>query len=204
MTFKQFFFIPVYIALMAVTLVMLSDPSSLVIPFFWPWVAFQAWAMYFLAGCTLKGGIKVLLGYAGGAAASVAIFELMGLLAKSLHPAVALSIAVFLIVIIVISAERVPWFDFVPAWFVGAGIFFGVMQIYAFPELPAEAVTWAAEKTQWFKYCVAGKYLMVSCAIGLVYGVVTVLIRSKYEACLASKQEALPEADAPAEAPAEE
>jgi len=197
MTFKQFFFIPVYIALMAVTMVMLTKPSPLVVPFFWPWIAFQAWAMYFLAGCTIQGGVKVFLGYAGGAAASVAIFELMGLLAKSLHPAIALSIAVFLVVIVVISAERVPWFDFVPAWFVGAGIFFGVMSIYAFPELPADASAGA-------KYLLTGKYLMVSCGIGLVYGVVTVAIRAKYEACLASNQQAPAEADAPAEPPAEE
>ena len=195
MTFKQFFPIPVFIAVLAVALVMLAEPSPLVIPFFWPWIAFQAWAMYFLAGCTFTGGIKVLLGYAGGAAASVAIMELMGLLAQSLHPAVALSIAVFLVVIVVISAERVPWFDFVPAWFVGAGVFFGIMSIYqGFPE----------GATVWTKYGIAGAHLMVSCAIGFVFGIVTVFLRVKYEGCLASKQDALPQADAPAETPAEE
>ncbi len=80
MTFKQFIFIPVYIALLAVALVMLAKPSPLVIPHLWPWIAFQAWAMYFMAGCTLKGGVKTFLGYVAGALASIAIFPLMGLL----------------------------------------------------------------------------------------------------------------------------
>ena len=204
MSFKQFFPIPVFIAVLAVTLVMLAEPSPLVIPFFWPWIAFQAWAMYFLAGCTLKGGVKVLLGYAGGAVASMAIMYLTGLLAPcltgllepSLALPVALSVVVFFVVIGVICGERVPWFDFVPAWFVGAGIFFGVMNIYqGFPE----------GATEWTRYGITGAHLMVSCAVGLVYGVVTVFLRVKYEGMLTSGQEALPDAEAPAApAPADE
>jgi len=195
MSFKQFFPIPVFIAVLAVALVMLAEPSPLVIPFFWPWIAFQAWAMYFMAGCTIKGGVKVLLGYAAGAVASMAIMELMGLLAPSLGPTGALSAAVFLVVIGVISGERVPWFDFVPAWFVGAGVFFGIMSIYqGFPE----------GATVWTKYGIAGAHLMVSCAVGFVFGIVTVFLRVKYEGMLKSGQEALPDAKAPAEPPAEE
>ncbi len=128
MTFKQFFFIPVYISVLAVTLVMLAPPSPLVIPRLWTWIAFQAWAMYFMAGCTIKGGVKTFLGYLGGAVASIAIFELNGLL-SGLGPAPALAIAVFIVVIPVICGERVPYLDFVPAWFVGAGVVFGVLSI---------------------------------------------------------------------------
>ena len=195
MSFKQFFPIPVFIAVLAVILVLLG-PVKLAVPYFWPWIAFQAWAMYFLAGCTFKGGVKVLLGYAAGAVASVAIFELFGLLAGSLDPATALSLAVFPVVIGVICGERVPWFDFVPAWFVGAGVFFGIMEIYqGFPE----------GVSTWTKYGIAGTYLMVSCLVGFLFGIVTVFLRAKYEATLPAKQEALPEAEAPAESgPAEE
>ena len=42
------------------------------------WISFQAWAVYFLAGCTPMGGIKAWIGYATGVAASIAIIELMG------------------------------------------------------------------------------------------------------------------------------
>jgi len=87
MTFKRFFFIPLFIAVLAVILVMLAPPSPVVVPYLWPWIAFQAWAMYFLAGCTVKTGVKVILGYFGGAVASAAIMELMGLLVPHVGPA---------------------------------------------------------------------------------------------------------------------
>ncbi len=37
------------------------------------WISFQAWAMYFLGGCTPKGGARALIGYGIGMAASIAI-----------------------------------------------------------------------------------------------------------------------------------
>ncbi|HUS91368.1 MAG TPA: DUF1097 domain-containing protein [Phycisphaerae bacterium] len=182
MSFKQFFPIPVIIAVIAVALVMLAKPSPVVVPYLWTWIAFQAWAMYFLAGCTIKGGGKVMLGYLGGAVASVAIFELMGLL-SSLGAAPALAIAVFIVVIGVISAERLPGFSFVPSWFIGAGVFFGVMSIFT-------GWQWASdcpETQRWLHYLEAGTYLMVSCLVGQVFGWVTVLCRSRYEAWVKSK-----------------
>jgi len=187
MTFKQFFFIPVFISVLAVSLVMLAKPSPLVIPYLWTWVAFQAWAMYFMAGCTIKTGVKTFLGYFAGGVASIAIFELMALLMGwNLGAAPALAIAVFIVVIGVISGERIPWLDFVPAWFVGAGVFFGVMSI---------KTVWPEGACTWTKYGLTMTYLMVSCLIGLIYGVVTVLIRGKYEAWLKAKGPA--EAEAP-------
>jgi hypothetical protein len=173
MTFKQFFPIPLFIAVLATTLVMLDLPSNPLIPHLWTWISFQAWAMYFLAGCTLKGGAKVFLGYLGGALASAAIIELMGLIGQWIpqHAGTpALGISVFVVVIAVISAERVPMFNFVPAWFVGAGVYFGVMKL----ETGATHISTTI-------------HLMVSCAVGFVYGVVTVLIRGKYEAWLKAR-----------------
>ena len=182
MTFKQFLFIPVFISVLAVTLVMLAAPSPVVVPYLWTWISFQAWAMYFMAGCTFKDGVRTLLGYFGGAVASIAIFELMGLLSGwGLGAAPALAIAVFIVVIPVISSERVPWLNFVPAWFVGAGVFFGVMSI---------KTVWPEGAGAWTKYGITLTHLMVSCLVGLIYGVVTVFIRGKYEAWLKAKQPA--------------
>jgi hypothetical protein len=174
MSFKQFFPIPLFIAVLASTLVLLApDFKNPLIPHLWTWITFQAWAMYFLAGCTLKGGAKVFLGYLGGALASIAIIELIPLIGQwvpQLAGTPALGIAVFLVVVPVISAERVPMFNFVPAWFIGAGVYFGIMNLQA-------GATHTSTTT----------HLMVSCAVGLVYGVVTVLIRTKYEAWLKAR-----------------
>lgn len=173
MSFKQFFPIPLFIAVLASTLVMLDLQPDPLIPHLWTWISFQAWAMYFLAGCTLKGGAKVFLGYLGGGLASIAIMELIGVIGQGIPQLAgtpALAISVFVVVIAVISAERVPMFNFVPAWFVGAGVYFGVMNLQ-------QGATHVSTST----------HLMVSCAVGLVYGLVTVLIRGKYEAWLKAK-----------------
>ena len=173
MSFKQFFPIPLFISVLATTLVMLDLQPDPLVPHLWTWMSFQAWAMYFLAGCTLKGGAKVLLGYLGGALASIAIMELIGVIGQGIPQLAgtpALAISVFVVVIPVISAERVPMFNFVPAWFVGAGVYFGVMNLQT-------GATHVATTT----------HLMVSCAVGLVYGVVTVLVRGKYEAWLKAR-----------------
>ena len=180
MTFKQFFPIPVFIAVLATVLMVLDAVKTSVLPHLHTWITFQAWAMYFLAGGTLKGGGKVLLGYLGGAVASVAIMELAGVFVGWGFGGAAVPVAVFFIVIPVISAERVPGFNFVPAWFVGAGVFFGVMGLKQ----------WPGDPSQWAKYGTTGAYLMVSCAVGVVYGVVTVFLRVKYEAWLKAQQPA--------------
>jgi hypothetical protein len=177
MSFKQFFPIPLFIAVQAVTLVLLDLQPNPLIPHLWTWISFQAWAMYFLAGCTLKGGAKVFLGYLGGALASAAIIELgggqnslIGQWIPQLAGTPALAIAVFVVVVGVISAERVPMFNFIPAWFIGAGVYFGIMNMEKGATHTSTTI-----------------HLMVSCAVGLVYGVVTVLIRGKYEAWLKAR-----------------
>ena len=140
MSFGKFFPITVIISLLAVSMMALNiflektfffgEKADDGILMFQTFIAFQAWAMYFMAGCTIKDGVRVFLGYIGGAAASIAIialafgpFEGMG--------AYKLLIPVFLVVIPVICAERVKWFDFVPAWFVGAGIYFATFNYYS-------------------------------------------------------------------------
>ncbi|MDP6635223.1 MAG: DUF1097 domain-containing protein [Phycisphaerae bacterium] len=181
MTFKQFFPIPVGIAVLAF-LLMIFDIIAGYCPgkYFVIWVAFQAWAMYFMAGCTLQNGVKVMLGYLGGAVASIAIMEFSGLI-SFLGP-MAAPVAVLIIVVPVICAERVPMLDFVPAWFVGAGVYFALRGSY--PTHTATTIT-----------------SLFSCAVGIAFGIATVVGRGKYEATLKLGEEA--PAEAPAEAVAE-
>ncbi len=186
LTFGQYILIPIFIALQAFSMMLIKpyvplNGAAIGGPGLITWIAFQAWAMYFLAGCTPKMGLKTLLGYGGGIIASVAIFELGGLFA-ALNGATnlwGLYLAVFLVVIVVISMEKVPWFDFVPAYFLGAGVFFALM---THVEKPADTNIFA-----W--YGTLAVVEMVSCAIGLTYGFVTVTFRVWYEGKVGTKIE---------------
>lgn len=152
------------------------------------WAAFQAWAMYFLAGCTPKMAGKVLLGYLGGIVASIAIFELYGLFAglDGEKNAWGLHLAVFIVVVFVISMEKVPGFDFVPAYFIGAGVFFGLMT-HASDTKPVDVSTYG-----W--YLQIASPIVVACVIGLAYGWVTVAFRGWYEPLVTPKVEEAEEA----------
>ncbi len=136
------------------------------------WVSFQAWALYFLAGGTLLGGVRSLLGYVSGIVASVAILELAGKIG-TVMPANAsffvVPAAIFVVVVPVILMEKLPMLllDFVPAIFVGAGVFFGFMG-YVMP---------AGSGFQ--GYVDAGTTIMIYCALGLLYGWMTVAFRSR-------------------------
>jgi len=186
MTFKQFFPIPVVIAILAFFLMLINLGASHCPnygKYFVVWVAFQAWAMYFMAGCTLKTGVKVLLGYLGGAVGSIAIMELGGQFAKLGLGEMAMPVSVLILVVPIICSERVPMFDFVPAWFVGAGVFFA-LKTYI-PNL---------------SHVDAGCMSLFSCLVGVIFGIVTVFLRVKYEASLKLNADA----PAPAESGSEE
>ncbi|MCP4378021.1 MAG: DUF1097 domain-containing protein, partial [bacterium] len=135
------------------------------------WVAFQTWAMYFMAGCTIQGGVKVLLGYIGGITASIGVLALNSILADVIGVDMALPVAVLILVIPIICFERVPMFDFIPAWFVGSGGFFALCAIRGLGEVG----------TGHFQAMGAELF---SCFIGVCFGVVTVTLRGKYEASL--------------------
>ncbi len=182
MSFGKFIVIPIFIALQAFAMMVIApfvplngiDASGLLV-----WVAFQAWAMYFLAGCTPKMGLKTLIGYGGGIVASIAIFELGKLFAglDAGGTPWGLHLAVFLVVIPVISMEKVPWFDFVPAYFLGAGVFFGLMTYLKQPE-EMHICTW---------YSTLAVAELVACAVGLIFGAVTVVCRGWYEGKVGTK-----------------
>ena len=203
LTFKQFIPIPVGIAVLAFLLMLvnlgISEACGGAKNYFVIWIAFQTWAMYFMAGCTYEGGVKVLLGYLGGAIASAAIMELGGALGGAMPAlgAMAGPIAVLIIVVPVICSERVPMFDFVPAWFVGAGAYFGLtaLQGIASQQRIADATVAALEAgsdidgivdpAAWSHVDVSIACLL-SCTVGLLFGVATVIGRTKYEATLAA------------------
>lgn len=127
------------------------------------WISFQAWAMYFLAGCTPKGGLRAFIGYVIGMAASIAIMVgggQLGALGFWAMPAI-LMILVPIILYLDIAPELV---NFVPAVFVGAGVFFGIMSY-----IPGASFQNA--------FVAEGIY----CVIGLVFGAVTILFRGWYE-----------------------
>ena len=136
------------------------------------WIAFQAWAVYFLAGCTPMGGVKAWIGYATGIAASIAIIEIMnvpalGGLANVSGLSVAMAIAVFIVVIPAIMSENLK--NMVPALFIGSGAFFGLFTILGGDRSLYLTVTRAE---------------LVYCAVGLIFGWITVFWRGKYEASL--------------------
>ena len=89
------------------------------------YIAFVAWAVYFFSGCTLKGGVRALIGYAVGISFSVVIILLAGVFTSTAFFAV--PIGVFIVVFLVLYLEKVPWIDLIPAMFVASGCYFGIM-----------------------------------------------------------------------------
>jgi hypothetical protein len=167
MDFKKFIVIPIYIGFLACTFVALDQLISPHLPIAankgFGWVTFQAWAMYFMAGCTLKGGLRTFLGYVMGIISAVLIIKLAGLLGASGFWAVPL--AVFVIVIPMCSMERAhSLIDFVPALFISSAVFFAFMNY-----IPNATMGTSAS------------IILLYCAIGMVYGIVTVKSREVYE-----------------------
>ena len=176
MDFKKFIVIPVYIAVLASAFIVLDQLISPLMPIVIPegrtfgWVTFQAWAMYFLAGCTVKGGIRTFLGYVLGLLSAIIIMNLAGALSSTGFWMV--PIAVLIMVIPMCSLERTnSYFEFVPAVFVSSAVLFAFAQIYSGNTL-----------TDLTNYSIT---ILVYCAIGMVLGYITIAIRTAYEKMVA-------------------
>lgn len=165
MSFLKFFPITIFIAFQAFVMMVIEPKIAICSVPFISWIAFQAWAMYFLAGCNIPMGIKTLVGYLGGIVASVAIIELMGHMYGPL--------AVFIVVIFVIASEKVPGINFIPSWFVGAGVFFAMFGL--------NPLKLAEGTSKIDVYLLNASALLYSCLVGLVFGFVTVKVRTWYE-----------------------
>jgi hypothetical protein len=182
MSFPQFIVIPIFIAFQAFVMMVIARyvPGSKALGGgLLTWISFQAWAMYFLAGCTPKMGLKTLAGYAGGILASIAIFELGDLLVGPLGGYWGYPVAVFIVVIFVISAEKVPGIDFIPAWFLGAGVFFAFVGGAAYMATPVEHTISG--------YTSIAVPEIIGCIVGLIFGYITVTFRTRYEKAIAPK-----------------
>lgn len=126
------------------------------------WIAFQAWAMYFLAGCTPKGAARSAVGYFLGIIASIFIFTVGGALGGLGF--FGMPVTLLITVTIIMCLELTPEItNFTAALFVGAGVFFG-MCTYVTSD-----------------YLTAGIIEMVYCVLGLLCGYVTVAFRGWYE-----------------------
>lgn len=166
MNIKKFAVIPLIIGLLAL-LIQIVDQAVMgyVLPegnSGFGWIAFQSWALYFLAGCNIQGGIKVFLGYVMGILGSIAII-LLGSAIPQLG-FFAFPIAVGAVACAIIFLERTVWLSLIPAIFIASGAFF------AFMNYVPGATFWNAFATE-----------MIYCVIGLIFGVVTVKLRVAYE-----------------------
>ncbi|MEG0961570.1 MAG: DUF1097 domain-containing protein [Lachnospiraceae bacterium] len=127
------------------------------------WVAFQAWASYFIAGCNVKGGIKAFAALVTGMIASMAILGFGGVLSGSLG-FWAFPIAILILVVPTIATEKVELLNLTPIVFIGAGAFFAIM-------------TYVPEAT----FATAFICETVYCLLGLVLGFLTIVIRGAYD-----------------------
>jgi hypothetical protein len=170
MTKKEYIVGPIIVAAIAMAVQVIDQTSMLnilAVGAGFGWVSFQAWACYFLAGCTPKGGIRTFNSYLIGCLASIVIMKLGGALSPALG-FFAFPMAVLICVVPVICLEKSgEWFDFVPALFIGAGAFFGFMSY-----VPGAS------------YLNATVTIMIYCVLGLLAGYFTILFRTKYEMVL--------------------
>jgi len=168
MDFKKFIVIPVFIAILASAFIVIDQLLSPYMPIAdnkgFGWVTFQAWALYFLAGGTVKGGLRTFMGYVVGILSAIIIIKLAGVLGSTGFWAVPL--AVLVMVVPMCSMERAhSLIDFVPAIFVSSAVIFAFGQIYGDKTtLTASAIT-----------------ILVYCAIAMVLGYITVSLRTAYE-----------------------
>jgi hypothetical protein len=167
MDLKKFMVIPVLIAVLAASFIVVDQLLNPMMPISdkggFGWVTFQAWAVYFLAGGTFKGGVRTFFGYIMGIIAAILIIYLVGIFSSTGFWA--LPLAVLVIVIPMCSVERAPaLFDFVPALFVSSAVFFAFGKLYPNATTTDSAIT-----------------ILTYCGIGMVYGIVTVNLRGLYE-----------------------
>lgn len=166
MSFKKNFAFPLVVAVLACLIQLLDQVLNPHMPpesnNGFTWIAFQAWAVYFFAGCDVKGGIKSLIGYAIGIGASILIM----VLANAFTPFGFFSVAVpvGIVAFCLMLLEKTTWTSLIPAMFIGAGAFFAFMTYVPDATFTNAAIT-----------------EFVYCAIGLLFGFVTISLRSVVE-----------------------
>jgi hypothetical protein len=153
---------PAIIAVLAFLLQFVTSKTDYLVT----WICFQTWALYFLAGCNFKGGLKAAACYAIGILASIVIMEFGGTLGGLGEWAFPTAVGV--VAFAAILLEKVPAVNLIPAIFIGAGAFFG----------------WMSANGENATYPQAFGVVMGSGLFGMLFGVVTVWARTKYSETL--------------------
>jgi len=145
-----------------------GEVTSAGVKYFYGWVGFAAWACYFLNGCTIKGGAKVIGCWIAGVAASYGIIQLgISLSGATGNPLIGFPVAVGFVAFFVILFEKVPALDFIPAWFIGAACYFAMTATPGTDNAGIGPVGAIAP-------------VLISCVIGQIFGYVTVALRTAY------------------------
>lgn len=168
MTAKKYFCIALFIGIQAFLIQIVDQVLAPLVPpagnAGFGWIAFQAWAMYFVAGCNPKGALKSFIGYFIGAIASICIISGSGMVAGLGFFATPVVLLVLVPIILYLDIVPEP-FNFVPAVFVGAGVFFGFMTYVPGASFMGATIT-----------------EMIYCVLGLFFGFCTITFRGWYEA----------------------
>ncbi len=128
------------------------------------WISFIGWACYFLAGCDVKGGVKVLVSTVLGIVASIVIIYCGANIFTGLG-FWAFPVSVFLFVIPTICTEKIS-LNILPVLFITAGIFFS---------MPKDVTSISAMIN-------VGIYEIVFIFFGCVLGYLTIIFRGSYDA----------------------
>lgn len=164
---KNYIWIALFIGVQAFAIQILDQVLCQFVPpagnFGFGWIAFQAWAMYFLSGGSIKGGVKSAIGYFIGIIASIAIITLSGVFAGLGFWAT--PVALIILVPIIMHVDQGPeLIAYSAAVFVGAGAYFGFMTY-----VPGATFTGALITE------------MVYCVVGLLFGFVTISFMTWYK-----------------------
>ncbi|MDR1710448.1 MAG: DUF1097 domain-containing protein [Propionibacteriaceae bacterium] len=146
------------------------------------WISFQAWALYFLAGAfnpaaaetpfNIVGTVWILCSYAMGIIAAILIFELAGKLGSFKFFAVPAALVVICIIVMQLQLTQAP-LNYVPALFVGAGVFFAIMSY-----MPSVPGAFPEGASKWTNYGKAAVGELVYCLIGCLAGFAIVAFAS--------------------------
>ncbi len=130
MKFHKFILIPIFIGVLAFILQVVDQNLSPVLApsgnHGFAWISFQAWAVYFFAGCTLKGGAKSYLNYITGIVAAISMI-LFAQFAAPVLGTFAMPVSLLLGCTVFLSLERIELFNLLPPMFISAGIYFGII-----------------------------------------------------------------------------
>jgi hypothetical protein len=164
--------------IIAVLVIAMMVLEPLMPKFLVSWISFQTWALYFIAGGTPKQGFKAGACYIGGVLAAILIMVLANATGATLGKAT-LPVVCAAVAFAVICFEKVKLLDFIPAWFIGAGAFFALANVQG-PK---------------FQYGPATVTVISAMVIGMLWGFMTVLLRTKYGAWAEKAVVPVPTAD---------